>query len=160
MHVTRDVIYDLLPAYFAGDVSDDTRALIEAFFATDPEFGRMAERFRKLHDPRFGDERAESAADRERAAFDRVKTRIKLRYAALMWVTGALIAFGMAIPAMVASGFQQTGLIIGAVFAAMAGITWLSFRSSGVWASGLSAGEGGSVGSSRRKRWRARMPRH
>lgn len=29
MKVTREVIYGLLPGYFAGDVSDDTRALVE-----------------------------------------------------------------------------------------------------------------------------------
>ena len=39
MKVTRDVIYDLLPSYFAGDASADTCALIEAYFATDPEAG-------------------------------------------------------------------------------------------------------------------------
>ena len=46
MNVTREVIYDLLPAYFAGEASADTRALVEEFFATDPELGRMAARFR------------------------------------------------------------------------------------------------------------------
>ena len=45
MRVTRDVIYDLLPAYFAGEASVDTRALVEDFLATDPELGRMAARF-------------------------------------------------------------------------------------------------------------------
>ena len=37
MNVTREVIYDLLPAYFAGEASADTRALVEEFFATDAE---------------------------------------------------------------------------------------------------------------------------
>ena len=36
MKITRDVIYDLLPAYFAGEVSADTRALIDEFLTTDP----------------------------------------------------------------------------------------------------------------------------
>ena len=48
MKVTGDVVLDLLPAYFAGEVSADTRALVEEFFATDSDFGRMAERFRPL----------------------------------------------------------------------------------------------------------------
>ena len=48
MKVTREVIYDLLPAYFAGEVSDDTRVLVEEYFASDPEFGRMAARFKTL----------------------------------------------------------------------------------------------------------------
>ena len=51
MKVTRDVIYDLLPAYFAGEVSGDSRALVEEFLETDVELRRMAERFRtRIHD--------------------------------------------------------------------------------------------------------------
>lgn len=38
--ITRDVITDLLPLYLAGDASADTRALVEAFLASDPEFAR------------------------------------------------------------------------------------------------------------------------
>jgi anti-sigma factor RsiW len=49
MNVTRNVIYDLLPACFAGEVSRDTRVLIEEFLETDPELRRMAERFRRTH---------------------------------------------------------------------------------------------------------------
>ena len=55
MKITRDVIYDLLPAYFANEVTADTRALIEEFFGTDPEFGRMAGRFRALLEEKRGD---------------------------------------------------------------------------------------------------------
>jgi hypothetical protein len=33
MNVTRDVIYDLLPGYFSGDLSPDTRALVDEFLA-------------------------------------------------------------------------------------------------------------------------------
>ena len=52
MKITRDVIYDLLPAYFAGDVSTDSRALIDEFMATDPEFARMTTRFHRLFEER------------------------------------------------------------------------------------------------------------
>lgn len=48
MKVTRDVIYDLLPGYFSGDISPDTRALVDEFLAQDPEFRRMMERFRTM----------------------------------------------------------------------------------------------------------------
>jgi anti-sigma factor RsiW len=40
MNITRDVITDLLPAYFSGEASADTRAIVEEFFANDPEFER------------------------------------------------------------------------------------------------------------------------
>jgi hypothetical protein len=155
MTVTRDVIYDLLPAYFAGDVSDDTRALIEEFFTTDPEFGRMAQRFQTLHDEHLKDEPAESPAEKEREAFDQVRTRVKMRHAAVVWGMGALIACGIAIPAMVVGGFQYPGLVTGAVFAVMAGITWLSSRSTGAWAAAPGT-EGRRAGSGRRRTNRAR----
>lgn len=47
MTVTRNVIYDLLPAYFAGEVSADTRTLVDEFLESDPELRRMADRFRE-----------------------------------------------------------------------------------------------------------------
>ncbi len=42
MNVTRDVITDLLPLYFAGDASEDTRRLVEDFFRESPDFERVA----------------------------------------------------------------------------------------------------------------------
>jgi hypothetical protein len=42
MKVTREVIIDLLPAYFSNEASADTRALVEEFFRQDPEFAEMA----------------------------------------------------------------------------------------------------------------------
>jgi hypothetical protein len=38
MNITRDVINDLLPAYFSGDASSDTRNLIEHYFRQYPDF--------------------------------------------------------------------------------------------------------------------------
>ncbi len=42
MKVTREVIIDLLPAYFSNEASADTRALVEDFFRQDPEFAALA----------------------------------------------------------------------------------------------------------------------
>lgn len=42
MKVTRDVVTDLLPLYYSGDASDDTRRLVDDFMRTDPEFTRIA----------------------------------------------------------------------------------------------------------------------
>lgn len=42
MHVTRDVILDLLPMYSAGEGSADTRKLVESYLATDPSLARAA----------------------------------------------------------------------------------------------------------------------
>lgn len=42
MKVTRDVMNDLLPLYFSGEASADTRTLVEDYFRENPEFERMA----------------------------------------------------------------------------------------------------------------------
>ena len=43
MNITRDVILDLLPLYLADEVSEDTRALVEAFLATDAKLAVLVE---------------------------------------------------------------------------------------------------------------------
>jgi hypothetical protein len=42
MNVTREVITDLLPIYFSGDASGDTKVLVEDYFRQDPDFERIA----------------------------------------------------------------------------------------------------------------------
>ncbi len=42
MNVTREVIADLLPAYFAKECSQDTQRLVEEFFSANPDFAREA----------------------------------------------------------------------------------------------------------------------
>lgn len=42
MNVTREVITDLLPIYFSGEASRDTKVLVEEFFRQDPDFERIA----------------------------------------------------------------------------------------------------------------------
>jgi anti-sigma factor RsiW len=43
MEITRNVILDLLPLYLAGEVSADTRTLVEKYLETDPELAGVAE---------------------------------------------------------------------------------------------------------------------
>jgi hypothetical protein len=52
MNITRNVILDLLPLYSAGEVSADTRALIETYLETDPELAKVAKRLAVLEKPR------------------------------------------------------------------------------------------------------------
>ena len=135
MNVTREVIYDLLPAYFAGDASPDTRALVEEFFATDPEFGRMAARFQTAAERARHSGAPSADADHERRSFSRVRARLGLRYAALMWGAGAAMAFGIALLAGTRSfGWGHPGIIIGLVFSWMAGASWIvSYRDDAQW---------------------------
>lgn len=43
MKITRDVILDLLPLYLADEVSEDTRAIVEAHLQTDPKLAQLVE---------------------------------------------------------------------------------------------------------------------
>lgn len=42
MKVTREVVKDLLPKYFSGEASEDTRRMVEEYFRQDPDFERAA----------------------------------------------------------------------------------------------------------------------
>ena len=133
MTITRDVIYDLLPSYFAGDASDDTRALVEAYFETDPEFARMASRFQAIVADR---QRPGAAAEeRERETFHCARTAAELpqkaRAAALVWGFASLFAFGMAMLTWRGpmQGPWNPGVILGVCFAVAAVVVFaLSFR--------------------------------
>ncbi|MFL7892833.1 MAG: anti-sigma factor family protein [Anaerolineales bacterium] len=51
MEVTKDVILDLLPLYLAGEVSEDTRSLIENYLAGDEDLAALAKQSDLLHLP-------------------------------------------------------------------------------------------------------------
>jgi anti-sigma factor RsiW len=42
MNVTRGIVTDLLPAYFSGEASEDTRRVVEDYFRENPDFERVA----------------------------------------------------------------------------------------------------------------------
>jgi anti-sigma factor RsiW len=128
MKITRDVVYDLLPAYFAGELSADSRALIEEFFASDPEFGRMAERFRTLMEERSRPGVAATAAEQERTSFDRVRKRANLRFFALVWGLAALWSFGIAaLPnSRFGFGLRNPGVILSIFFGAVTVVCWFA----------------------------------
>ena len=135
MKVTREVIYDLLPAYFAGDVSDDTRALVEEYFASDPEFGRMAARFKALAGERLRSGPGADETERERdtflAAREAAELPQKTRTTALIWGFAALFSFGIAMLTWRGrmAAFYNPGVLIGVVFGVMAVVMFvLSFR--------------------------------
>ena len=44
MDVTKNVILDLLPLYIAGEVSSETRKLVEEYMEEDPEIERIVEK--------------------------------------------------------------------------------------------------------------------
>jgi anti-sigma factor RsiW len=98
MKVTRDVIYDLLPGYFSGDISPDTRAMVDEFLDQDPEFRRMMERFRTMFPESRGAMAAQAAPPSERATFERARAELRKRselhgYRVAFGVAGILVAF-------------------------------------------------------------------
>jgi hypothetical protein len=42
VNITREVVTDLLPIYFSGEASNDTKSLVEEYFRDNPDFERMA----------------------------------------------------------------------------------------------------------------------
>jgi len=77
MKITRDVILDLWPVYEAGEASADTRALVEAFLAEDPEFGRLIREERR--DLMSQNESIALPPDQEQAALRTTQTLLKRR---------------------------------------------------------------------------------
>ncbi len=43
MQITRAVVEDLLPLYIAGEVSDETKMIVERFLETEPSLASMVE---------------------------------------------------------------------------------------------------------------------
>jgi anti-sigma factor RsiW len=131
--VTREVIYDLLPSYFAGDASDDTRALVEAYFETDPEFARMAARFQTIVAERQRPGAAVEARERDTFCSARAAVELpqKTRAMALGFGFAALFSFGIAMLTWRGpmSGPWNPGLILGVFFGVMAVFVFaLSYR--------------------------------
>jgi len=83
MNVSRDVVKDLIPVYLAGDVSADTRALVESHLETDPELAAAvtAARRASLLLP------ATSPPTAEKQALDATRHLLKTRTSTLVVAT-------------------------------------------------------------------------
>lgn len=127
MTVSRDVILDLLPTYFAGDASEDTRKLVETFMATDAGFAQMADRFKTLYERHPPSKNGEAAG--ERAAFERTRKLVDRRNeafgGAVGFTLGAMVAVGFAL--FGGSDGLAGGSVIGGVFGMVAAMSWVSW---------------------------------
>jgi hypothetical protein len=131
MKISRDVIYDLLPGYFAGEASADTRAFIQEYFDTDPEFRRMAERFQAVLDDTRRRGVPDSEQARERATFDRVRSEAKRRHEAR--ASAVAFAFAAAFSAFILFlsgwgrfGYAHPGFILACAFGLIAVVTFIA----------------------------------
>lgn len=79
MEVTRDVVTDLLPLYVSGEVSTDTKALVEAYLRMDPELARAVAAARALELPAA----PAPASSGEKAALDETRRLLKTRSSTL-----------------------------------------------------------------------------
>lgn len=94
MNVTREVIKDLLPLYQEGEVSPDTRRLVEEYLKTDSELrDQMAA-------PTFGQQRlrVEGEVDQALATLERTKRVLRrqkwLQFFALLLTLAPLTSYG------------------------------------------------------------------
>jgi hypothetical protein len=75
MNITQDVITDLLPVYFSGESSGDTRAIVDSFFREHPDFEKLAKRSIKVQLPA----EATTPANGEIEVLRRVQRKIRRR---------------------------------------------------------------------------------
>jgi hypothetical protein len=128
MKVDRDVIIDLLPAYFSGEASAATRALVEDYFRQYPEFEKTA---RAAGGPLEGLKVPPTTPDdaREKLALERARQVTEAR-SSFMWLavcfTLLLLLFRIQAGKIVWIMWDKSPLV-GIIFTAMAGYFWLLY---------------------------------
>ena len=89
--ITQELIMDLLPVYFSGEASEQTREAVETYFAENPGFEQMA---RRMHAKILESAPVQMSPDHEARTLRRARIT-------LMW--GVLILIGvLAVGAFVA----------------------------------------------------------
>lgn len=121
--VTRDVIGDLLPLYVSGEVSADTKALVEHYLITDPDLARAVAAARAFDLPHT----AGPAPSAEKATLDATRRLLKTRTSTL-----AMAILFTALPFTIAvEGSRITFLLIrdapvvGSIWLATAAVMWV-----------------------------------
>lgn len=93
LKVTRDVVADLWPIYESGEATADTRALVDAFLASDPEFAGTLRTTANVHTPSVDLEPEAKLAALKRTR-DLVRGNAWLRGLRLFALVMTLFAFG------------------------------------------------------------------
>lgn len=100
MLITDNVIRDLVPLYFEGEASADSRALVEKWFATDPDFARSARRQSDVISALANADAGPVSEEAVRKSLRRAHRIILLREVSL-GLAGALSLFFIAVGAFV-----------------------------------------------------------
>jgi len=90
--ITREVIIDLLPAYFSEECSVQTRQLIEDYFEEEPEFAQMA---RTMHEKLLQTVPAQLPENHQMQTLRRTQKTVMWRVIGLAIVLASLIAIGL-----------------------------------------------------------------
>lgn len=95
LDVTRDVVSDLYPLYRSGEVSNDTRALVEGFLAGDDEFAKTLRETERLT-AGFGAPRLSPDGELRLLEAAQQRARMKLRIiAGAVGVGGVLLLLAL-----------------------------------------------------------------
>ncbi len=129
MDITRDVVTDLLPLYFSGEASADTRALVEAYFARDPEFGQAARRLvASVTVPKAPP--APAADEQEKRTLMRARSLVRKKNMVLGFALASMLMLllwgGATIVLFTASAALKASFLLAAP-AAVAVICWLAY---------------------------------
>ena len=90
MNITREIVKDLLPLYAAGEASEESRAVVEAWLRTDAELARLAAELRDDAAPRS----AAVSRDSGRTALAATKALLRRR----TWLLALAVLFtGLAV---------------------------------------------------------------
>lgn len=79
--ISRDVITDLLPVYFSGEASADTKSLVENFMQSDPEFAKLVKNESRVEFTA----KAGAAPDQEMVSLRRAKRKLRRKAWFLAW---------------------------------------------------------------------------
>jgi len=128
MNITRDVVADLWPLYISGDLSPDSRALVEEFLHQDPDYEPV---LREQHDESWlKPAKPLAAPDRELHSMNQTKRILRgptwLLFLAIMF---SCFAFGRII-ADTSWDVSPRNFII---TASLAAVFWLAFCARLLW---------------------------
>ncbi len=129
MNISREVVTDLLPVYFAGEASADTKALVEDYFRGDPDFERVARSAATPLETLRGAAPLRAGAEREKLELESTRCALRLR----RWYFGFALFFTLAPLAFAFTNGHISWLMVrdapwdAAFYWSLAGLYWLFY---------------------------------
>lgn len=92
MNITREVITDLLPAYFSGEASEDTRTLVEDYFRENRDFERITRKAATPCHMLRASAKVSADVEAEKRGLDKIRGELQWR----KWLFGGALFFTLA----------------------------------------------------------------